>query len=174
MKARKVSALRSKRGSHRMSGAEPQVVGLAPQTTMMTERANTMKTYILRSPKTVEPQKHARRWSARRASKSPATCKRKARRLFAAALWLGHIFNISESPPIVSDHKKCRNQSRGESRKRGCEHREPQWRLVPLPTLKVKRTGVIDEQNAQKGDGENAQHHTTDGAEETDRPISAA
>ena len=37
--------------------AEPQVVGLAPQTTELTERANTMKTYILRDPKTVEPQK---------------------------------------------------------------------------------------------------------------------
>ena len=44
--------------------AEPQVVGLTPQTTRMTERTDTMKTYILRDPKAVEPQKpqhHARR-----------------------------------------------------------------------------------------------------------------
>ena len=41
----------------RVSGAEPQVVGLAPQTTEMNERANTMKTYLLRDQNTVEPQK---------------------------------------------------------------------------------------------------------------------
>ena len=56
MKAKAVSALREERGLHRVSGAEPQVVGLAPQTTSMTERTNTMKTYILRDPQTVEPQ----------------------------------------------------------------------------------------------------------------------
>ena len=56
MRWKQVSALRSERGLRRVSGAEPQVVGLAPQTTMMTERANTMKTYILRDSKTVEPQ----------------------------------------------------------------------------------------------------------------------
>jgi hypothetical protein len=55
MKASKVSALRSKRGLHRVSGAEPQVVGLTPQTTNE-RRANTMKTYLLRAPKTVESQ----------------------------------------------------------------------------------------------------------------------
>src|ERR1019366_5221214 len=59
MKAKQVSALRSKRGLHRMNGAEPQVVGLTPQTTMK-RKANTMKTYILRQPKTVESQKPAR------------------------------------------------------------------------------------------------------------------
>jgi hypothetical protein len=52
MKAKAVSALRSKRGLRRMSGAEPQVVGLTP----LKGRANTMKTYLLRNPKTVEPQ----------------------------------------------------------------------------------------------------------------------
>lgn len=39
-------------------------MGLAPQTTVMTERTDTMKTYLLRDPKTVEPQTpphHARR-----------------------------------------------------------------------------------------------------------------
>ncbi len=36
--------------------AEPQVVGLTPQTTRNDRRANTMKTYILRDPKAVEPQ----------------------------------------------------------------------------------------------------------------------
>ena len=60
MKAKAVSALRRKRGLRRVSSAEPQVVGLAPQTTVMTERANTMKTYILRDPKTVEAQKSTR------------------------------------------------------------------------------------------------------------------
>src|SRR5947209_633119 len=37
-----------------------------------------------------------RRWSAGAISKSPATRKRKARRLFAAALWLGGIINTSD------------------------------------------------------------------------------
>src|SRR5437762_11358545 len=56
MKAKAVSALRSKRGLRPVvRDAEPQVVGLAPQTTNE-RRANTMKTYILRDPKTVEPQ----------------------------------------------------------------------------------------------------------------------
>jgi len=55
MKAKAVSALRRKRGLRRVSGAEPQVVGLTPQTTQK-RRANTMKTYLLRAPKTVEPQ----------------------------------------------------------------------------------------------------------------------
>ena len=52
-----MSALRDERGLRRVSGAEPQVVGLAPQTTMNDRKANTMKTYILRDPNTVEPQK---------------------------------------------------------------------------------------------------------------------
>ncbi len=47
MKANKVSALRSKRGLHRVNGAEPQVVGLTPQTTDE-RKTDTMKTYILR------------------------------------------------------------------------------------------------------------------------------
>lgn len=68
MKAKAVSALRSKRGLRPVvQVAEPQVVGLAPQTTMMTERANTMKTYLLREPKTVEPQ------NARRAPRTRPT-----------------------------------------------------------------------------------------------------
>src|SRR5437773_1825527 len=56
MKARKVPALRSKRGL--LPGereAEPQVVGLAPQTTGK-RRTDTMKTNKLREPKTDEPQ----------------------------------------------------------------------------------------------------------------------
>ncbi len=57
MKAKRVPALRSKRGLRRVSGAEPQVVGLTPQTTVKRKRkADTMKTYILRTPKTVERQ----------------------------------------------------------------------------------------------------------------------
>ena len=52
-----MSALRDERGLHRVSGAEPQVVGLAPQTTSNDRRTNTMKTYLLRDPKTVEPEK---------------------------------------------------------------------------------------------------------------------
>src|SRR5260221_10012559 len=57
MKAKGVSALRSERGLRRVSGAEPPVVGRAPQTTRNDRRANTMKTYILRDLKSVEPQK---------------------------------------------------------------------------------------------------------------------
>src|ERR1039458_4885916 len=59
MKANKVSAPRSKRGLRRVNGAEPQVVGLTPQTTMK-RKANTMKTYILRQTKPVERQKSSR------------------------------------------------------------------------------------------------------------------
>ena len=59
MKARKESALRSKRGLHHGRGAEPQVVGRTPQTTN-DRSTDTMKTYLLREPKTVEPQ-NARR-----------------------------------------------------------------------------------------------------------------
>src|SRR6185295_8987460 len=57
MKVKAVSALRSKRGLRPEVSreAEPQVVGLAPPTTN-DRRANTMKTYILRDPKTVERQ----------------------------------------------------------------------------------------------------------------------
>ena len=58
MKAKAVSALRSERGLRLEVNrvAEPQVVGLAPQTTD-DRRANTMKIYIRRHRKTVEPQK---------------------------------------------------------------------------------------------------------------------
>jgi len=59
MKVKKVSALRVKHGLHRVNGAEPQVVGLTPQTTDE-RKTDTMKTYILRPPKTVEPQKSIR------------------------------------------------------------------------------------------------------------------
>ena len=56
MKAKAVSALRRKRGLRPVERvAGPQVVGLTPQTTNE-RRANTMKTYLLRAPKTVEPQ----------------------------------------------------------------------------------------------------------------------
>jgi hypothetical protein len=59
MKVKKVSALRVKRGLHRVNGAEPQVVGLTPQTTDH-RKTDTMKTYILRQIKLVEPQKSIR------------------------------------------------------------------------------------------------------------------
>jgi len=59
MKGKAVSALRSKRGLHRVNGAEPPVVGLTPQTTNEW-KANTMKTYILRHSQPVEPQKSIR------------------------------------------------------------------------------------------------------------------
>ena len=55
-----VCFFRDEHGLRRVSGAEPQVVGLAPQTTMNDRKANTMKTYILRDPKAVEPQKRQR------------------------------------------------------------------------------------------------------------------
>ena len=58
MKAKAVSALREERGLRPdvSREAEPQVVGLAPQTTNE-RRANTMKTCVLRDPKAVERQK---------------------------------------------------------------------------------------------------------------------
>ena len=48
-----VPALRSKRGLHLVNGAEPQVVGLAPQTTRE-RKADTMKTYLLKTTPAVE------------------------------------------------------------------------------------------------------------------------
>ena len=56
MKANRVSALRSKRGLHRVNGAEPQVVGLTPQTTDE-RKTDTMKTYILRDRQTCRAAK---------------------------------------------------------------------------------------------------------------------
>ena len=56
MKVKKVSALRERGLRPAGRVAEPQVVGLAPQTTKE-RKANTMKKYILRDPQTVEPQK---------------------------------------------------------------------------------------------------------------------
>ncbi len=68
MKAKMVPALRDKRGLRRASAAEPQVVGLTPQTTKK-RKTDTMKTCILRPEKTVEPQTAAR---PRRAVPPPA------------------------------------------------------------------------------------------------------
>jgi hypothetical protein len=59
MKVKAVSALRVKRGLHRVNGAEPQVVGLTPRTTDE-RKTDTMKTYILRQTKPVESQKSIR------------------------------------------------------------------------------------------------------------------
>ena len=56
MKAKGVSALRSERGLRpEERAAEPQVVGLTPQTPE-NRKPNTMKTYLLRDPNAVEPQ----------------------------------------------------------------------------------------------------------------------
>lgn len=54
--AEAVSALREELRLRRGSGVEPQVVGLTPKTTSIDRRANTMKPYILRAHKAVEPQ----------------------------------------------------------------------------------------------------------------------
>ena len=59
MKVEAVSALRSKRGLHRVNGAEPPVVGLTPQTTDE-RKTDTMKPYILRDSQPVEVQKSLR------------------------------------------------------------------------------------------------------------------
>src|ERR1039457_3448956 len=59
MKANRVPARRRRRGLRRVRGAEPPVVGLTPQTTNEW-KANTMKTYLLRQPKPVQPQKSLR------------------------------------------------------------------------------------------------------------------
>src|SRR6266850_6395534 len=59
MKAKAVSVFRDKRGLPAvMRPALPQVVELASQTTLK-RKTDTMKDYILRTPKTVETQKHA-------------------------------------------------------------------------------------------------------------------
>ena len=58
MKGKVVPALWSKHGLRRGNGAEPQVVGLAPQSSNE-RKADTMKTYLLRGPKPVEPQQPA-------------------------------------------------------------------------------------------------------------------
>ena len=87
MKARAVSALRNERGLRRISGAEPQVVELALQTTMMTERADTMKTYILREPKAVEPQKAPR--TIRSLRPKPTTAPAQIRSATAPVLFNG-------------------------------------------------------------------------------------
>src|SRR6185312_14658902 len=58
MKRVKVSALRSKRGLRPVEQVpEPPVVGLTPQTTMMTERTDTMKSYLLGNSPSVDAQK---------------------------------------------------------------------------------------------------------------------
>lgn len=67
-----MSAFREERGSRTgVWNAEPQNVGLAPQTILVTERANTMKTYLLRDPNAVEPQKAARPHPPTSASQPP-------------------------------------------------------------------------------------------------------
>src|SRR5512134_3500299 len=70
MKARKVSALRSKRGLRPVEQeAEPPVVGLTPQTTMI-RRTDTMKTYLLRQSKPVERQNRRRAYATQPAAVS--------------------------------------------------------------------------------------------------------
>jgi hypothetical protein len=70
MEVKAVSALRVKRGLRRVSGAEPQVVGLMPQTTEE-RKTDTMKTYILRNPKPVQPQKLIRPPRSKPAAPAP-------------------------------------------------------------------------------------------------------
>jgi hypothetical protein len=70
MKVKKVSALRVKRGLHRVSGAEPLIEAVSQltdtnpnhheQRSNIERKTATMKTYILRQPKPVEPQKSSR------------------------------------------------------------------------------------------------------------------
>ena len=55
MNGKAVSAPPTKYGLHSVKGAEPQVVGLASLTTDE-KNTDTMKTYILRTPRPVEPQ----------------------------------------------------------------------------------------------------------------------
>ena len=71
MKRVKVSALRERGLRPAGRDAEPQVVGLAPQTTNE-RRANTMKTYILRDSQTVERQKSVRRPRPQPTAPAPA------------------------------------------------------------------------------------------------------
>ena len=74
MKAKAVSALRGERGSRpEEREAEPQVVGLAPQTTSNDRKVNTVKTYILHDPTAVETQKPRRARPPNPAPAAPAT-----------------------------------------------------------------------------------------------------
>ena len=59
MKARKVSVLRE-RGGRRVCGAEPQV---SERINSIERKADTMKTYLLRTPNTVEPQTRGREFA---------------------------------------------------------------------------------------------------------------
>src|SRR5450755_980225 len=72
MKVNKVSTLRSKRGLHRVSCAEPQVVGHTPQTTNE-RKTDTMRTYILRHFQPVQPQKSPRPLHPKPAALAAAT-----------------------------------------------------------------------------------------------------
>ena len=74
MKAKAVSDLRIERGLRpEEREAEPQVVGLAPQTTSNDRKANTVKTYILQDPTAVETQKPRRARPPNPAPAAPAT-----------------------------------------------------------------------------------------------------
>ena len=73
MKVNKVSAFRVKRGLRRVSGAEPQVVGLTPQTTIGC-KAGVMAICLLRETRGVETEKR-RGWGS---SLLPATLRRVA------------------------------------------------------------------------------------------------
>ena len=58
-------------------------MGLAPQTTEMTERTFTMKTYLLRNQNTVEPQKTTRRQHAGMPEHPPLTPPRRGTDLWS-------------------------------------------------------------------------------------------
>src|SRR5437667_5874448 len=76
-----------------------------------------------------------RRWSARRASKLPATRKRKARRLFAAALWLGHVVIKS----LLSEISPCRNSPTKAERKQNGPQSRQNLLLLPHQNSSNKR-----------------------------------
>jgi hypothetical protein len=117
MKAKAVSAFRSKRGFRRVNGAEPQVVGLTPQTTNE-RKTDTMKRYILRPTKSVESQK-----SIRPPRPKPAV-------RATTAVWLGRP-EANVKGPVLFIGLDVHNDSIAVS-------------LAPSDAIEVRRYGIID------------------------------
>src|SRR5277367_4208860 len=116
MKVKTVSALRSKRGLHRVNGAEPQVVGLTPQATDE-RKTDTMKTYILRHSQPVQPQK------------SPRPLHPKPTALAATTAIFGRT-EVRAKGPVLFTGLDVHNDSIAVS-------------LAPSDTIEVRRYGII-------------------------------
>ena len=123
MKVKTVSALRSKRGLHRVNGAEPQVVGLTPQTTDE-RKTDTMKTYILRDRQTCRATK----------INPPARPKPAAATAKSPVLFIGlDVHNDSIAVSLApSDSPKCGVTGSLAANMRTCSSWPKNWRR-PIP-----------------------------------------